>query len=290
MIDIVSADRGNFAVCHAIYADSNRFCSFDWNERTEDLSSDRDGYFICRDERLIGGFALSGNKLSDPFMAAPFCDRKDFWNASLQYAAQVSGQREITLVQIPECDAHELAQSFGAVLQWSQRRMLRPTDRCRPALASGFHFDRLAAKDMPEIIQAVYQAHSAGHTSTVWEPDMAEIQRAIDRRFHAFSQTNTLYMGNIVRRDENREIAGVCVAGIYPDSPNNFATIHQVSVSPEYRRKGIAKAMMLKSIHDAHPTSPVITLGVLIGNPAEILYRDIGFKPGPGYSELIWPG
>jgi hypothetical protein len=44
--------------------------------------------------------------------------------------------------------------------------------------------------------------------------------------------------------------------------------------------------MMLNSISIAFEVSPVTTLGVLIGNPAELLYRKIGFAAGPRYSEL----
>jgi ribosomal protein S18 acetylase RimI-like enzyme len=82
----------------------------------------------------------------------------------------------------------------------------------------------------------------------------------------------------------------VCIAGIYPDSQaystSKFATIQQISVKPEYRRKGIAKAMMLRSINDASNISPAMTLGVLKNNPAEKLYNEVGFRTGDSYSEL----
>ena len=61
-----------------------------------------------------------------------------------------------------------------------------------------------------------------------------------------------------------------------------------MSVRPKYRKMGIAKAMILKSITEISSVSPVITLGVLCGNPAETLYREVGFVAGPSYSELIY--
>ena len=48
--------------------------------------------------------------------------------------------------------------------------------------------------------------------------------------------------------------------------------------------------MMLNSIDKANSISPVITLGVMVGNPAELLYRKIGFLRGPEYSELHYEG
>jgi ribosomal protein S18 acetylase RimI-like enzyme len=97
-------------------------------------------------------------------------------------------------------------------------------------------------------------------------------------------------MSNTVKSKDSNKIIGVCIAGIYPDSETystrNFATIHQVSVKPDYQRKGIAKAMMLKSISDASEVSPAMTLGVLTDSPAKKLYMEIGFRAGAIYYEL----
>jgi ribosomal protein S18 acetylase RimI-like enzyme len=157
-------------------------------------------------------------------------------------------------------------------------------------LNQGFYFDDLTKKDKQEIIEIIFEAHSSGFTSEIEKPKIFEIENAVERRFKSFGQTNTLYMSNVVKNKDTNRIVGVCIAGIYPDSENystkNFATIHQVSVKPEYQRKGIAKGMILRSINESSSVSPVITLGVMIGNPAKILYKEIGFKGGPIYTEL----
>ena len=289
MVDFICADKKKFAAFHTIYTDSNIFARYDWNERVEDAidcTLDKNCLFIHEDKRMIGGFTLKDNNVSYPFMVPPYSNRKEFWGIVLSYAAQVSGQKEIILHEIPEVDTQVLTRSYNATLRWSKRKMLRPTEAFSPILGNGFSFGDLTEKDISEITQVIFDAHSAGHTSTVWEPNMTEIKNAVVRRFSLFGETNTLHMSNVVVDEANQKIAGVCIAGIYPDSPYNFATIHQVSVRPEYRRKGLAKAMMLKSINDAHAVSPVMTLGVLVGNPAEILYKEIGIASGPSYSEL----
>ena len=295
MIEFANADSEKFAIFHTVYTASNIFYRFDWNEQVDDTidcTSDKNIIFIYDDKNLLGGFVLKENHLSYPFVAAPFDNRKVFWDIVLKYAIQASGQRKIFLSEISEVDTKEIIQSCGAILKHSKQRMIRPTEQCAIVLNDGFYFDNLLISDKTEIIKVIFEAHAAGYTSTVWEPDINEIQTAVERRFESFGRTNTLYMSNTVKTKENSEIAGVCIAGIYPDSKNystrNFATIHQVSVKPEYQRKGIARAMMLKSINDASPMSPVITLGVLIGNPAEKLYKKVGFTPGPSYSELIF--
>ena len=293
MLEFEKADKNKFAVFHTIYTASNIFDRFDWNERIDDAvdcTADKNAYFIYDDKKIIGGFTLKENCLNYPFIVAPFDNATVFWGAILEYAVKTSGNKTIFLNEIPEDDVKVLIQSHGAILKSSKQRMIKPAEQCAPVLNDGFYFDELMKTDKEEITKVIYEAHYNGYTSMVWKPDMAEIETAVERRFDSFGQTNTLYMSNTVKNKENRKIVGVCIAGIYPDLENystrNFATIHQVSVKPEYRRKGIAKAMMLKSISDASNISPTITLGVLIGNPAEKLYKEIGFKAGPSYSEL----
>ena len=293
MLEFIKADKNKFAVFHTIYTASNIFDRFDWNERIDDAidcTVDKNAYFVFDDKKIIGGFTLKDNCLNYPFIVAPFDNRSVFWGAILEYAVKISENKTIFLNEIPEDDVKVLMQSNGVKLKSSKQRMIRPTEKCVPVLNDGFYFDSLTKTDKKEIINVIYEAHADGYTSTIWKPDMAEIETVVERRFDSFGQTNTLYMSNVVKSKESREIAGVCIAGVYHNSENYstscFATIHQVSVKPECRRKGIAKAMMLKSISDASNISPVITLGVSIGNPAEKLYKKIGFKAGPSYSEL----
>ena len=293
MFEFVKAEKNKFASFHTIYTASNIFYRFDWNERTDsviDCTSDQNNYFIYDDKKIIGGFSIVGNRINFPFIVTPFADRSAFWGATLKYAAETSNDKNILLIEIPDADSEILKKWYGATLEFSQKRMVRPTEQCIPVLNESFYFDSLLKTDKEEIIQLVYEAHAAGFTSTVWKSDIAEIKKDIEKRFNSFEQTNTLHISNTVKNKENHEIAGVCVAGIYPNAKNystsNFSTIHQVSVKPEYQRKGIAKAMILKAINEATAISPVITLGVLAGNPAEELYNKIGFIARANYSTL----
>lgn len=292
MLEIAKADAKKFATFHTVYA-PNIFQRFDWNEMVDDATdciSDRDLRFVYSGNSLISGFALKGNSVSYPFMAAPYSDRSEFWSAVISYATSASGKKEILLNEIPDVETKFLKRVKGFKLKWTKQKMMRPTEQCAPVLDDDFYFCELTETDKTEIVNVIYAAHAAGYTSTVWPPDMAETETAVNRRFASFGQTNTLFMSNVVKRKADNEIAGVCIAGVYPAgySTKDFATIHQVSVKPQYQRRGIAKAMMLKAISDASVISPVITLGVLVGNPAENLYKKIGFTAGPGYSELIF--
>lgn len=177
----------------------------------------------------------------------------------------------------------------GARKKWSQQRMNRPTDKLEIKTVSPYELFNPKEIDIPEIIQVVYNSHVHDITSqTYGEPDISDVEKAIKRRFVSFSQTNTLHFSNVAKDKETSKIVGVCIAGIYPGSSNNFSTIHQVSVLPLYRREGIAKMMMAHTINTAHLVSPVIGLGVLVGNPSENLYRKLGFISQPSYTDLAY--
>lgn len=277
-----------FAIYHTIYTDSNIFVRFDWNERMNVFNSNVNGYFIFLKDKLIGGFALLDNQVSHPFMLPPFNDRLLFWKIVLDFASETCCKNELHLTDISEVDVHVLTKQFSATIKMTQRRMLRPTEQSDVVLCGNFYFNEPTEKDILNIVHTVFEAHSSGYTSKFKTPDKAEIEKAINMRFQAFLQTESLHLSTIVKNIDNHDIVGVCIAGIYPDSPNNFSTIHQVSIIPEYRRKGIAEAMMLRTINIAHTISPVITLGVMVGNPAEQLYNKLGFSSGPSYCNLTY--
>lgn len=293
MFKFIKADIKKFAIFHTIYTASNIFDRFDWNDRVDDAVdciTNTDVYFVHDNQKRIGGFVLKENHLNYPFIVAPFYDRNLFWGKVLEYTVQTSENKEVFLNEIAEADVEVLVKSYGAVIQESKKRMIRPTEQCTYLLNDDFYFDSLTEADKKEIINVIYEAHAHNHASTILKPDITEIETAVERRFVSFSQTNTLYMGNIVKSKATNKIVGVCIAGIYPSSSiystSNFATIHQVSVRPLYQRKGIAKAMILKSINDAKSASPAMTLGVSQDNPAKYLYSEVGFRAGDSYSEL----
>ncbi|WP_105614738.1 GNAT family N-acetyltransferase [Vallitalea okinawensis] len=277
-----------FAIYHTIYTDSNIFLRFDWNERVNVFKSKVNSYFVFLKDKLIGGFILLDDQVSYPFMYPPFNDRMLFWKIVLDFAYKTCSKNELYLTNISDLDVNLLNKQFSVTIKMTQRRMLRPTEQSNVVLCKNFYFDEPTIKDIPNIVQTVFEAHSSGFTSKYKAPDKSEIEKAINMRFQAFLQTESLHLSTIVKDIDNHDLVGVCIAGIYPDSPNNFSTIHQVSVIPEYRRKGIAEAMMLKTINIAHTISPVITLGVMVGNPAEQLYTKLGFSSGPSYSNLTY--
>lgn len=284
----VQADSELFAAYHAVYSGPDFDMCYDWNERLGDLRLCKDCYFLYRDSERIGGLTITSNTIGNPFLVAPFTERELFWNIIFKHMRGENQEGDINISRVHQVDTDVLL-ALGARKKWSQQRMNRPTDILDVKIVHPYELYNPKEKDIPEIVQVVYNSHVHDITAkTYGEPDISDVEKTIKRRFVSFSQTNTLHLSTVAKEKETSKIVGVCIAGIYPDSPNNFSTIHQVSVLPHYRRQGIAEMMMTNSISTAHSVSPVIGLGVLVGNPAENLYSKLGFLAAPSYAELTF--
>lgn len=273
-----------FSVYCAIYSMENVFLSYDWSERVANINPNDCGYMLLKDGIPIGGIVLRQTHISSPFLVPPFDDKYEFWSELLKILGL---QEKLYFDFIP--DTHrEVLEKIGAKRKRGQFRMIRPTAKVNPILDAAFYFDVWKETDKNEIVSVVYEAHLHGYTSTVeGPPDIDNVAETLERRYTAFAKTNSLGFSTIIKSRDTNEIAAVCITGIYPDSSNEFATIHQVSVLPKYRRKGLAQAMILNSVNLAYEKSPVITLGVLDGNPAKEIYSKLGFIAGCGYGDYL---
>lgn len=287
MIHLLPIREADFALAHAAYAREDLFLQYDWAERLRGGGPAGGGLLLVADGVAIGGVRSGGGHVSEPFLIPPHGDLTAFWRAALD--ALCPPGETLALDFIPDVHAEALA-ALGAARTRSQLRMLRPTlalpGDAPAALDGDYAFAELTAADRDEIVRLVHRAHANGYTAAATGPrDWAQEGRAIDKRLADFTQTRSLRLSTLARHRGSGELAGVCMAGIYPDSANRFATIHQVSVAPEHRRRGLARAMMRRAIERAAFVSPVITLGVLAGNPARRLYERLGFAAGPVYSD-----
>jgi len=71
-------------------------------------------------------------------------------------------------------------------------------------------------------------------------------------------------------------LAGGCYVSLYEDVP----TIMGVCTLPQARQQGVATALLVRTVASVMvPTNEVVCLFVEVGNPAESLYRALGFMP-----------
>jgi len=86
----------------------------------------------------------------------------------------------------------------------------------------------------------------------------------------------------------NGRMAGGCYVSLWEEVP----TLMGVYTMPEARRRGVATALIERAIADVtRPGREVCCLFVKVGNPAERLYRELGFVPLLNEDTYVWdPG
>lgn len=81
------------------------------------------------------------------------------------------------------------------------------------------------------------------------------------------------------------EQIGGCYASLYEDIP----TLMGVYTLPEYRGRGVATALLTRVVGEVpRPGNPHVCLYVEHGNPAERLYRQLGFVPLLNTQTFLW--
>lgn len=283
MFCLQRTDDRTFEIYHAVYAADNLFLHYDWNQLLDNFTPHGNGYLLLKDDIPIGGAAIRKGKITAPFLIAPYDNPAELMKQLLQLVQDAYAR--IELEYIPEALETVLRES-GAYKIRSKCQMIRPTAVCQSEVPDGFYFDTVKLSEKKELVDVIFQAHQSGYTSFVEGPlDPGRVEEVLQQRLDIFASNHTLNMGVVVKECETNRIVGVCIAGKYPDVPNDFSTIHQVAVHPSFQRRGIAAAMIRQVLNIAHICSPVILLGVLHGNPAETLYQKLGFRRGPVYSD-----
>ena len=283
MICLQRIDDRSFEIYHAVYTADNLFLHYDWNQMLENYAPHGNGYLLLKDDIPIGGAVICAGKITSPYLIPPLDDPAEFMKQLLQLVSNDCSR--IELAYIPEVFETALRES-GACKTRSKCQMIRPTGVCQFELPDVFYFDTVKLSEKKEMVEVIFQAHQSGYTASVEGPlDPGCVEEVLQQRLDIFSSNHTLDMGVVVKEWRTNQIVGVCIAGKYPDVPNDFSTIHQLAVHPSFQRRGIATAMIRQVLDTAHKCSPVILLGVLHGNPAETLYHKLGFRRGPVYSD-----
>ncbi|HEV8194437.1 MAG TPA: GNAT family N-acetyltransferase, partial [Ktedonobacterales bacterium] len=81
------------------------------------------------------------------------------------------------------------------------------------------------------------------------------------------------------------KVVGGCYVSLFEDVP----TLLGVYTLPEARRNGVATAMLTRAVEDSIRTGhQTCCLFVKHGNPAEHLYRQLGFVPLVDEQTYVW--
>ena len=279
---LVQADKDLFAVYQTIYSDTDIERWYDWQRRLEDTKWTDDCYFLLRDGIRIGGAILTGQSLLYPFLIPPYCDRTEFWQALLRL-------RDIRHINGVLAQDAALLPMFGYRAQSVRQVMCRPVEPCDVVLPEGFSMRAiLPERDMAAVGAVLCAGYDGGIDYEVFGE--ASLDEAVDDARRVLGIYAPHNFSHVVEDTNTQKIVGVCLAGIGKGYVHQFVEIADLCVAPSHRGRGLARAMIDKVLSDACGSSPFAKLCVTMGNPAEYLYRRMGFQPGPQFANFVRRG
>ena len=281
------ADPHLFAVCQAVYSNVDTNLHYIWENRLKDTLWTKDVYWIINHGKRIGGAIISEDWVRFPFLIPPFYDRQLLWDA-LYYLDKHNVLTMNKVLGALDCDVPVLlTQGYKVIM--SRRMMCRPTERLQFSLGQEYAF-RIpdAEKDIDEIASVIESGYKGGIDYDIFGPsETGEAKKDVSYYFDAYQKTNTLYQSVSVTDVKANKIIGVCIAGRHPEENSEiYSFISDLTVLPDYRRKGIAEFMLNYAISNAEQTSQLIGLCVTVGNYAENLYKHCGFLGGPIFTNM----
>jgi len=280
------ADKELFAVYQTIYSQSDVEMWYDWNARLNDTKWSDDCFFIYQNGEKIGGVIMSPNFVIYPFLISPFCDRRLYWKLVLSHVKAISSEKEINLRGVSSADV-EILLGFGAEIWRPRQIMCRPTDALEYTLDDEFFIETPKESDIPEMSEVLRESFLGGIAyRTFGEDSLDTVNQSIKDCFSLYTATDTWNHSAVVKRKSTNAIVGGCIAGINPEMINRFSFIDDMFVLPAYRGKKLGESLLKHSISAAHKDTTVVKLHVLIGNPAEYLYRKLGFISGPSFIDM----
>lgn len=231
------------------------------------------GYFIKKDETIIGGVFLKPGFMSELFVVPPYDDYEGLVHKLLNYLKSVSNTedkiivREIVEEHVPTyeqqgCQVHE-------VNYW----MIRPTQSLKAMLPVGYSSKSVSSEninDIASLIMKSYKANPVYKQIAAKENYIQHVQEFIEN--HKNNKIMDECSRVIVEKRTNY-IVGVCLHMEFEEYP----LIMSLVVAPEHQHRGLGRFLLTHSINISSKEYPATRLAVLKDNPAIKLYENLGF-------------
>lgn len=278
-VKLIKADVNLFATYQTIYSNSDTEMWYDWNERLEDTKWATDQcYFLELDCKRIGGAVITDDAMMFAFLIPPFTNRAVFWQSLLKVAPRP------TVYGVLTEDKHLLTTLGYSEIQTKQI-MVRPSDTIETPLTDGFICRAIDVETEIEEIAKVLRSSFLG--GIVYEKTGEKtLEEVVQQTRDSLAYMDANNFSFVIEEVTTSKIVAVCLAGVGKENPLGYAFIDELAVLPKYQGKGLAKQLVNRVVTASHGIAPFVKLGVIEGNHAELLYRQLGFIAGPKFSDF----
>lgn len=260
---------------HKVLRNNNRF---NLGAESIELSISEDKefcYFIYLNNVRIGGVILRKNAVKHPFLFPEYqMYLKDIIKAVHQKIIDVS-DKDRSISCLPSNS--EQAAIFEGEGYKTMRKLLCMIGSLNSAgwsLPQGFLFRKPTYNDMELIIELFYKAN----IDEPWhQPVTVEgFRQGTGLYFDKTKTDRILGASSLCFNEATGEAVGGCMVSMNEGYPFIF----DLHVHKDFRRRGIASAMMKKAINQMSVDHDFMRLFVADGNPAKKLYEKLGFIAG----------
>jgi|GEM_PF-1790896 len=264
-------DTTDFVHHWAAYRPNETFHQ-NWTQRYSDLIGVPVCFWIEHEEQPIGGCLTFPNMIAELFLIPPFDDYDAVLDRVLPLLRHWSDDEKNLYARYVLPEQVEAFSNQGFTIIEQRQFMIRP------AMSYQVNFDEPFAFSKPETseIDAYADVFLAAFSGSIGEYG----QR--DKAAHVNSITKILEGAlipdaSLVVKDEKTDtIACICLVTEYAGHTSiNFVVTHS-----DYQRRGLGKLAIQCALNSVYGTYPWMILAVTIGNPAENLYRKMGFRAG----------
>ena len=231
------------------------------------------GYFILKDDKIVGGVFLKSNFMADLFVVPPYNDYTYIANKLLNYLRTISSKSEKIVLQEIIQDYVSFYESKDCVIFEDGFWMIRPTESINCIVPDNYEAKAITEEhknEIADLIISAYTANPAIKSVASYESYIHHVERAIENN----KDNTTLYNSSkVVICKATNEVVGSCLHMEFEGLP----LIMSFAVRPEHQGKGIGSYLIKNSINCSSTAYPATRLYVINNNPAIEIYEHMGF-------------
>ena len=275
-INLVYQKPEIFSRYHIVYHGqkySNHYFRSSPNTLSEKAKYLDEGYFIMKDEKVIGGVFIKPNFMADLFLVPPFKDYEYILDKLLKYLRTISKNNEsIVIGEVLETYV-PFYKSRGYEIEEKEFWMIRPTEQLEAIVPDNYESKPVVDEDKDEIADIIIAAYKANPCYKTVDSKNRYVEH-VEFVLKDNKENEVLYNSSrvVVHKDTN-EIVGVCLHMEF----EGFPLIMSLVVRPDHQGKGIGSYLLRHSISYSSTKYTATRLSVIHNNSAVDVYEHMGF-------------